>query len=330
MNAKFADDRLTAYLDDKLSAEEAAEIRLEASRDHELRCLLDDLRQARGELQALPRLRVSAGFADRVMAQIAQTEMVPPANPAAPVTPAAQAVPQPAGSWKSFVGGVTVASLVGFVVWFGFLRNDNGPVVDPVVAQGNGGVQPLVGSPSPEVVPPASEYKLTLTELQTELLEPKAAGQIYLLRVTVSNKLLLRGEFDNQLKDHGLVVRGSLSDRDTLRAATAAIEKLEPITSKTTRLPVDEVIILDGTAEQLAAALPVWTAQPADVAWAADEVLAISSPEKNLTIEPAAEQIAVRVGRKQLYREFGIDQAMGESSPKPEGSSEVLVVFRVK
>ncbi len=336
MNPKFADDRISAYLDGKLEAAEAAEIRQELSRNHELRCLVDELRQARGELQALPRMRTAGGFADRVMARIAdvqhdqlaagrdsKADITPRRDNHSPVTVKQRQL----GVLQAFAMGVTAASVLALAGWAFFLRGSDG--TGPAVVQSPIDV-PSAHANNDNQPAELGDRKLTLAQFAETLQSKNSQGQVYLMRVTVSNNVLLQGKLDEQLVRHGLTVHGSLNNRPAMRSATAAIEKIEPITLATTRLPVDEVYVLDGTAEQLAAALPVWTEQPSDVAHASDEVLAVDPREKIGSPMPELDHVAVRIGRKQLYREMGIDVAQGESNATPEGTSEVLVVLRVK
>jgi len=337
MNPKFADDRLSAYLDGTLSTQESAEIRQELARNHELRSLVDELRHARGELQALPRVRASAGFADRVMAAVSEAKMQPVGPIPAQVgevevrhdlqeeTLVSRPTRGRNNTWQAFLLGVTAASLVGFAAWGIFLRNP-----DPTTVVSNPTDNNANGS-EPEKLPatPAGDRTITVAQLAEALKNPNSQGQTYLLRVRVANNVLLQGELDKQLEAHGLAIHGSLNNRPALKSAEAAVEKLAPVTAEMQRLPVDEVVVMDGSAEQLAAALPVWTEQSSDVASVKDEVIAVDPAEKIGKPNPELNNVAVRIARKQLYRAFDKPFAVGES-PDPEGTSEVLVVIRVK
>jgi len=334
MNPKFADDRLSAYLDGTLSMEESAEIRQELSRNHELRSLVDELRQARGELQALPRVRASAGFADRVMAAVSEAKMQPVGPIPAHVGEVEVRhdlqeevlVSRPTrgrnNTWQAFLLGVTAASLVGFAAWGIFLRDPNPTVVvNPPDKPVNAADQTL-NPPAP-----AGDRTITVAQLAEALKGPHSQGQTYLLRVRVSNNALLKGEIDAQLQQAGLAIHGSMSNRLALKSAEAAVEKLAPVTPEMQGLPVDEVVVMDGTAEQLATALPVWTEQSAGIATVNDEVIAVDPKEQIGKANPNLNNVAVRIPRKQLYKAFDKSAPVGET---PEGTSEVLVVIRVK
>jgi negative regulator of sigma E activity len=332
MNPKFADDRLSAYLDGTLSTEESTEIRQELARDHELRSLVDELRQARGELQSLPRVRASVNFADRVMAAVGEATMQPVGPIPAHVgevevrhdlreeTLVTRPTQGRNNTWQAFLMGVTAASLVGFAAWAVFLRDSNPTVV--VNPQNN-----AANAADPKVNPPApiGDRTITVAQLAEALKNPNSQGQTYLLRVRVSNNVLLKGEIDEQLKQAGLAIHGSMNNRPAIKSAEAAVEKLGPVTAEMVTLPVDEVVVMDGSAEQLAAALRVWTEQSAS---SVEEVIAVDPAEKIGNPSPDLNNVAVRITRKPLYRAF--EKSAPPVGENPEDTSDVLVLIRVK
>ena len=68
MTRPFNDELLSAYLDGELPAVERAAVEAHLATSAEDRELLEELRDLRGELQALPASAARDGFADRVVA----------------------------------------------------------------------------------------------------------------------------------------------------------------------------------------------------------------------------------------------------------------------
>jgi hypothetical protein len=75
MNEKFSDERISAFLDDELSAEDRALIERELAENADLRQAVEELRALRTGLQALPRHRLETNIAERVL-QLAEREVL--------------------------------------------------------------------------------------------------------------------------------------------------------------------------------------------------------------------------------------------------------------
>src|SRR5262245_34980893 len=103
------DELLSAYLDGELTAEERAHVEQQLADSAELRQLLDELRSLRSGLELLPRYKLEADFAERVLRKAERSMLSePPIGGEAnvPVMPAAErpAGRRPAtGSWN--IGG---------------------------------------------------------------------------------------------------------------------------------------------------------------------------------------------------------------------------------
>lgn len=69
MNTFFDDERVSAYLDGELAADERAAFERSLASQPELAALVDELRAVQRSLGALPRERLDGGFAARVLAQ---------------------------------------------------------------------------------------------------------------------------------------------------------------------------------------------------------------------------------------------------------------------
>src|ERR1700686_4983185 len=73
------DERISAYLDGELSADEQTRFEERLAESAELRQLVEELRALRGSLDLLPRHRLEADFADRVLRR-AEREMLVSGN----------------------------------------------------------------------------------------------------------------------------------------------------------------------------------------------------------------------------------------------------------
>jgi hypothetical protein len=75
MNEKLTDERISAYLDDELSAEERADIERQLAESAELRLAVEELRALHAGMQSLPRYKLESSIADRVL-QLAEREVL--------------------------------------------------------------------------------------------------------------------------------------------------------------------------------------------------------------------------------------------------------------
>lgn len=91
MDPMFQDSRISAYLDDEMSAEERSRFEDELARSAELRQVVDELRGLRESLQQLPRHRLGGDFAAQVLrrAERAMLTSSAPAESQANQAPAA-------------------------------------------------------------------------------------------------------------------------------------------------------------------------------------------------------------------------------------------------
>lgn len=79
MNEKFSDERISAYLDDELAADERAAVERELADNADLRQAVDELRALRTGLQSLPRYRLETNIAERVL-ELAEREILTGGN----------------------------------------------------------------------------------------------------------------------------------------------------------------------------------------------------------------------------------------------------------
>lgn len=75
MNEKLTDERISAYLDDELSAEERADIERQLAESADLRLAVEELRALHAGMQSLPRYKLESSIADRVL-QLAEREIL--------------------------------------------------------------------------------------------------------------------------------------------------------------------------------------------------------------------------------------------------------------
>lgn len=310
MNPKFADDRLSAYVDGTLSAAEAAELRREIDRSSELAALVTELRQVRSEVQSLPRVKAPEGFAARVMAKVAEAQ-----REAAVVVPASSQ--KQGNNWASFAWGAVAASLVLVALSFVLPRGSNEVAINNV--------------PNPAISPPPGKTKQTrafdLVNLGEAMAHATTNEEMYVARLTVRNSALLQGTLERSLTTNGVTVAGSLENETALSTAAKAYS----LTSEEPRA-VREVLYLVGTDQQVRDALKSLTNQPMDVANLQDKVLAV--PAGNLLADATevtsqAQGMAVRIGQKQLYKSLGKEIGEGEGNADPNASSDVLIVIRI-
>lgn len=114
MNREFPEELLSAYLDDRVTADERLRVHQALAESAELRELHAGLQRARSGLQRLPRFSLPADFADRVVQRIENESQERGAASPAMATPAAVGRRAPAGwrSWKSLAAAASLAAVL--------------------------------------------------------------------------------------------------------------------------------------------------------------------------------------------------------------------------
>lgn len=333
MAPKFSDDRLSGFLDGVLPAEESAELRREISRDPELKQLVEELRQARGEVQALPRMRLGADFTARVMAAV---ELAPPPAKVAAPMPAVK-VTAPPKPWKAFALGVLAASLVAIGV-FVFVP----PAKGPAVAEDPNKAHHVDVAPEAPVVAGV----ISLDELQTALADAnRRPGQLFTARVTLKTADLKSGELDRLLAAHGFVVSPAAQAPQVATAVAKVWDELaadKQVGLTDTLDGVREVLYVEATAPAADAAVAslakseaVQIARNVGRLPASPETLLAATSFQNPnhgegeatnTVGKSASGAAVRLGRKHIFKELGRE----DTAPAATETADVLLMIRVK
>jgi negative regulator of sigma E activity len=138
MKSEIPDERLSAYLDGELRAEERAAVDAELAAHSEVRQALDELRSIGSQLRELPRHSAGPEFADRVVAVALAARAR--SNGAVELASKADLAPSPVHRRRAIVpaalaGLAGVAAAVALAVWIAGGGNSQAP--NQPLAQGN-------------------------------------------------------------------------------------------------------------------------------------------------------------------------------------------------
>lgn len=130
MTRELPDELLSAYLDGEVTAEERAEVELHLATNEAARQLLEELRSLRGDMAALPRVKVTVDFSDRVIqAAVAARAASAKATVNAPLVAPAHSSRQ---RWLYVAVGIAAAAACLFIAVQFWKPPAPGPIAEPV------------------------------------------------------------------------------------------------------------------------------------------------------------------------------------------------------
>lgn len=243
MSRELQDERISAYLDGELSADERAEMDelLKTSSSHQQ--VLAELTSIRESLQALPHYTLGNDFADRVTAaaQEAGRDARPNRQPAAAETGRR--------NWLlRVVGGIAVlAASVAIVVYAINSGNDNIAKVQPEGTGGETVKQPIVEKPIIKE-PAVSEFVRALSSTQD--------NEAVVVRVRLTKDAIRGRLLDEALKAHGIqMATPDVSNEAARQTGLAYKELTKSQVASTGNAGAADVLFLEANAEQLEKAL---------------------------------------------------------------------------
>ena len=125
MSERFDPETISAYLDDQLSSEERAEVRHWIESDPEAARMVQEFRQVREGLSQLPKRKLDAGFSERVLQAIRETQSIEPKEKPTP----ASVTTEPISNHRYWIAGLVSLAAIVLVMFILNVPGRNQPTV---------------------------------------------------------------------------------------------------------------------------------------------------------------------------------------------------------
>lgn len=291
MNREFPEELLSAYLDDRVTADERLRVHQALAESAELRELHADLQRARSGLQRLPRFSLPADFADRVVQRIEHESQERGAASPVMATPAAVGRSARAG-WRSWKSQAAVAASLAAVLLLSLLwLSDRHPLPDterpiPSVASSERAPQ----SPEPRVgteraLPDGSHLIAGMDEFQSP-----GPTYVFIMDLALTPEGQRQQVFRQALQAAGIQFNPAVAVDEVLEKALLAsrfigdVEIAEPKSLSDKRPARDEIEMyyVTGLGDQMEAAIADLRTRPKEH---------IAQQRFDMAIEPAERKL---------------------------------------